>query len=128
MWKRRPPWRRGVRAGIKALAGEVAAELADQLHGGLGDDGGGTVGASGAGLEGGLALAPEASDEAADPALGDSVSAGNLMLRAALDEDGGDDETGLRHPPTLPPRPARGCAARGRSGDSYVLRDPIPMS
>src|SRR6202022_267957 len=33
----------------------------------------------------------------ADPALGDAVGAGDLTLRSALENDGGDDETGLRH-------------------------------
>ena len=49
-------------------------------------------------LEGGLAFAAEACDEAADPALGEAVGAGDLMLRAAFDDDGGDDRMGLRHP------------------------------
>ena len=49
-------------------------------------------------LEGGLAFAAEACDEAADPALGEAVGAGDLMLRAAFEDDGGDDKTGLRHP------------------------------
>jgi hypothetical protein len=41
---------------------------------------------------------PIASDEAADPALGDAIGTSHLVLGAALEEDGGDDETGLRHP------------------------------
>ena len=107
----------GVGPGIEALAGEVSTELADQLHGGLGDGGGRAVGASGARLEGGLAFAAEACDEAADPALGEAVGAGDLMLRAAFEDDGGDDKTGLRHP-----------ADAGGSSDAYVLRDLMPMS
>ena len=79
---------------------------------------------SGAGLEGSLAIAAEARDETADPTVGDAVGAGDLTLRAALDEDGGDDETGLRHPSTLR---ARAAGAPGL-GVSYVLRDPVPMS
>jgi len=85
----------GVGPGIEALAGEVSTELADQLHGGLGDGSGRALGASRARLEGGLAFAPEACDQAADPALGEAVGAGDLVLRAAFDDDGGDDKTGL---------------------------------
>jgi hypothetical protein len=54
----------------------------------------------------------EASDEAADPALGDAVGAGNLTLRAALDDDDGDDETGLRHPADPAPGAVRAGAPR----------------
>ena len=102
----------GVGAGIEALAGQFLPELADQLNGGLGDGGGRVVGASRAWLEGCLAFAAEASDEAADPALGDAVGAGDLTQRAALDDDGGDDETGLRHPAD----PALAGGDRGRGG------------
>ena len=49
------------------------------------------MGASGAGFEGGVAFVGVALDEPGDPALGDSVVAGDLRLRSAFDEDGGDD-------------------------------------
>jgi hypothetical protein len=54
-----------------------------------------------AGLERGLALGAVASDQAADPALVDAVSAGDLALGAAFDDDGGDDEACLGHPRTV---------------------------
>ena len=86
------------------------------------------VGAPGAGLEGGLALETKARDETADPAVGDAVSAGNLTQRAAQDDDGGDDETGLRHPADPAPGPVVAGGAAPGLGVSYVLRDPVPMS
>ena len=75
-----PGARDGLGPCVEALAGQFLPELADQLNGGLGDGGGRMVGAPGAGLEGCLAFAVEASDEAADPALGKTVGAGNLTL------------------------------------------------
>ena len=48
---------------------------------------------------------------------GHAVGSGNLMLRATFGEDGGDDKTSLRHP-----------ADPEGSSDSYILRDPIPLS
>jgi hypothetical protein len=56
--------------------------------------------------------------------LGEAIGAGDLVLRAAFDDDGGDDETGLGHPAdaavSAPPTPP--------VTDAYVLRDPMPMS
>jgi hypothetical protein len=52
-----------------------------------------------------------------DHVVSDAAVAGYLTLGAALQDDGGDDETGLRHP-----------ADPAGSGDAYVLRDPMPMS
>ena len=80
----------------------------------------------------GLAFAMDACDETADPAVGDAVGVGDLALRAALDEDGGNDETGLRHPAeparigqpqqaTRRPEPRLGRGAGGRPC-------PVPMS
>ena len=114
----------GVGASVEALAGQLLPDLTDQLNGGLGDGGGRAEGAPGAGLEGGFAFEAKARDQAADPAVGDAVGAGDLTLRAALGDDGGDDETGLRHPPTLPAQTAGALGLRV----SYVLRDPVPMS
>ena len=56
------------------------------------------LGSSGAGLEGGVAVEGVAGDEPGYPALGDPVVAGDLRLGAALDEYGGDEQAGFRHP------------------------------
>jgi hypothetical protein len=52
-----------------------------------------------------------------DPRLRDAVGAGHFRLAATLDDDGGDDQTSLRHPPKVAP-----------STYAYVLRHPMRMS
>src|SRR4029450_11518119 len=55
--------------------------------------------------ERGLPLGPVTSDQPADPPLRHPIGASSPARGAALDNDRGDDQTRLRHPPTLTANP-----------------------
>jgi hypothetical protein len=67
--------------------------------------------------ESGLTLTAVAGHQAADPPLGNPILAGHLRLAAALDNNGSDEKTSLRHQPNF-----------GRSPYFDILRHAIHMS
>ena len=63
----------------------------------------GTLGATGAGLEGGLALGPVAGEELEEPGLRDAVLGGDVADGSVLDHHGGDQQSVQCHARTLEP-------------------------
>ncbi len=109
--------------GIKPLVGQVLAELDDLPLQGLRRAMGARPGQPRPGLETGLTLCIEASDELVDPLPGEPVVAGHLRLRPPLDPDRGDHEPCHRHrPPPLDP----GCKRCRETPVNYVLKPDSP--
>nr|WP_245595495.1 hypothetical protein [Glycomyces tenuis] len=94
----------GVGFGIETYCGEFLAQLHDQgdrrVIGGFR----GGLRALGAGLECRSVLGAVSGDELGDPVRRDPVFAGDLGLGPALEDDGGDDQTGFRHAPDQTPK------------------------
>ena len=76
---------------VEAFAGQLVAQVDDQLDRGLRQPRRAGVRAARAGLEGALAFQVVAGHQPADPALGDPILTGHLRLAAAFDDNGGDD-------------------------------------
>jgi hypothetical protein len=87
----------GVRAGVQPLAGQLLAEPDDLILELDGDRPRAGVRTPRPRLERGLTLGLVPGDELADPESGDVVVAGHLALGASLDDDSGDDQSGLGH-------------------------------
>src|SRR3954452_21051974 len=82
-------------------------------------------GSAGAGLVGGLALRVPAFDQRLDPVASDLVVARDVALGASLNDDGGDDQTGLGHRGHLQER----CQLCPGTGANYVVeRDTAPAT
>jgi len=93
----------GVGPGVQAGGGQFLPVLEDQVDGlgrGRGRD---AVGASGAGLEGGLARGLVAGEELEEPGLGDAVLRGDVGNGSVLDHHGGDQQSVQCHAWTLEP-------------------------
>lgn len=95
----------GLWAVVEAVAGQFGAQRHDQVDGGLCQPGRAGVGAPGAGCECGVAVAPVAGHQLGDPALRHPVGPGGLGLAQSLLDNGSDDQTRFRHPPTVRPSP-----------------------
>jgi hypothetical protein len=107
----------GVGAVVKPFAGELVAELDDQIDRGLRQTGGIGVRPAWSLFEVGLTLDPITLEQPTDPALGNPVGARHLGLAATLHDDGGDNQASFRHPPNI-----------GRLPICDVLRHTMRMS
>jgi len=87
-----------VRAGVESFGDEFSTDLDDQLDRRRRDRGRGTAGSPRARLKRCVTFGAVTSDKLADPALGHAVGAGDLGLRAALDNNSGDHQTRFGHP------------------------------
>ena len=93
----------GVGTGVRAGGGQLLPVLQDQV-----DDLGRCrprhrLRATGAGLEGGLALGPIAGKQLEQPGLRDAVLGGDVADGAVLDHHGGDQQSVQCHARTLGP-------------------------
>jgi hypothetical protein len=86
-----------VRSRVEALARQVLAQLDDQLDRGLRQRPGRALRAPRPGLERVVALGPVAGHQLAHPPRRYPIAPGYLSLSAPLDNNRGDDQTGLGH-------------------------------
>jgi hypothetical protein len=86
----------GLGAGVQSGVGQFLADPDDEVDHVDGQRVRGGLGASGAGLQGGLALGLVAGLELVDPGAVHAVAGGDLGRCLVVDEQGRDDQAGLR--------------------------------
>jgi len=107
----------GVGAGIEAGVDQLLADPQHQVDSLARGRARGGVWASGAGLEGRLALGAVAGQQLIDPGAGDAVVGDHLRDGSVLDGDSGDDQAGFRHS-----RPWNRCPGCPGTSVRYVVR------